>query len=80
MELNFYKVTSILGFTSMITVVYEKTIMVWVFNTVPKRPPVHIIRLTLTTVKNGQSPCKRVRVDEYGNLENSTDVTNLLVD
>ena len=34
----------------------------------------------LTTLKNEKHPFKRVGVDEYGALEISTDVTNLLVD
>ena len=36
--------------------------------------PVHIY-----IIKNKQHPFKRIRVDEYGALEKSTDVTNLLV-
>ena len=56
------------------------TIMIWTFPTAPKRGPVHIIRFTPTTLKNGQHPCKRVRVDEYDASEKSTDATNLIVD
>ena len=36
MEFSLYNVTSICGFTSMITVVCAKTIMLWVFPTVYK--------------------------------------------
>ena len=45
-----------------------------------KKYPVFIIRFILTTFKNEQHPCKCVRVDEDGALENSTYITNLLVD
>ena len=80
MECDFHNVTSIHGFTSIITVVCSKTRMLWVFQTAPKRAPVRIIRLIMTTLMNEKQPYKRVRVDEDGTLSNSTDVTNLPVD
>ena len=80
MEFAFYNVTSIRGFTSMLTVVCAKTKMLWVSPTAPKRAPVRIIRFILKTLMNEQHPCKIIRVDEDISLENSTDVTNLLVD
>ena len=54
--------------------------MLWIFPTAPKIAYVRIIRFTLTTILNEQHPCKRGRVDNYSALENTTDVTNLLVD
>ena len=42
-EFSFYNVTSILGFTSMITVVRANTITIWVLSTAPQRAPVRII-------------------------------------
>ena len=47
----FYKVTSVRGFTSIITVVCEKTIIIWVFPTASKRSPVQIIYFVLPTLK-----------------------------
>ena len=80
MDFYFYNVTSIHGFTSMITVVYANTRMLWVFLTAPKRAPARITRFILTKLRNEKYPLKYVRVDEYGALENLTDVTNLIFD
>ena len=79
-EFALYNVNSIHVLTSLLTVVCAKTIMIWVFPNASKRTPAHISHFILTTSKNEQQPCKHVRVDEYGALENLTDVTNLLVD
>ena len=54
--------------------------MLWAFPTSYKRAPVRAIHFILTKLKNEQKPCRRIIVDEYGALENSTDVTNLLVE
>ena len=67
-EFAFYNVTSIRGFTSMLTVVYAKTRMLWVFPTASKRVHVRIICFILATLMNEQHPCKRVRVDEDSEL------------
>ena len=44
---EFYDVTSIHGFTSMLTVFFEKIIILWVFPTVYKRAPFRIIHFIL---------------------------------
>ena len=80
MEFYLYNVTSVCGFTSMIIVVCDKTIILWVFPTAYKWYPVCIIHYILTTLINEQQQYERVRVDEDGDLEKSTDVTNLIVD
>ena len=80
MEFAFYNVTSIRGFTSMLTVVFAKTRMLWIFPTASKIEPVLIIRFILTTLLNEKYPCKHVIVDEDSDFTNSTDVTHLLVD
>ena len=64
----------------MLTVVYTNTIMLWVLPNASKQSPVRIILFILSTLKNWQHPCKNIRVDEDSALENSTDVTNLIVD
>ena len=79
-DFSFYSFTSIRGFASMLTVICAKTILLWVFLTASKRVLLSSISSILTTFKNEQHPCKRVRVDEYFTLANSTDVANLLVD
>ena len=63
----------------MLTVVCEKTRMLWVFPSASKREPVRILRFVLTTLMNEKHSCKLVIVDEDISLANSTDVTNLLV-
>ena len=78
--LAFYNVTSIRGFTSMLTFFCAKTIMICVFLNASKRAPFCIIRFILTTLINEQHPYKRIRVDEDSVLANSKDITNLLVD
>ena len=80
MEFAFYNMTSIRGLTYMLTVVCIKTRMLWVFPTVSKQSPVFIIHFILTTYKNEKKTCKHVRVDEYGDLANSIDVNNLVVE
>ena len=77
---SFCNVTFIHGFTSMITGVCAKNIMIWLFHTASKLAPVRIILSILTALNNEQHPCKFVRVDEDGTLKISTDFTNFLVD
>ena len=76
MDVSSYNVTSIHGFTSILTVVCAKTIILLVFHTASKLSLVRIIPFILITLNNEQHPCKRIRVDEDGALEKSTDVTN----
>ena len=52
MDFAFYNVTLVLGFTSMITVVCEKTIIIWFFPTSSKISPVCIIFFILATFNN----------------------------
>ena len=78
LEFAFYNVTSIRGFTSILNVYCINNRMLWVFPTASQKYPVYIILFILTIVKNEQHPHKRVRVDEYGSLENSTYIKKLL--
>ena len=80
MDFALYNVTSILGFTSIISVVCENKIMLWLFPTSSKIYPVKIIWFVLTTFNNEQHPWRHVRFYEGGALEILIDVTNLLVD
>ena len=64
----------------MLTLVCANTRMIQVSPTASKRTHVRIIRFILTTLLNEQHPRKRVRVYEYSALENSTYITNLIVD
>ena len=80
MDFALYNVTSICGFTSILTVFCENTRMIWVITNSSKWTDVSIICFVLTTLNNEQHPWKCVIVDEYGALEKSTDVTNILVD
>ena len=52
MDLEFYNVTSIRGFNSMLNVVCANTIMLWVFPNAPTKSSVHTINLILTTLNN----------------------------
>ena len=61
-DLAFYNITSIRGFTFMITVVCAKTRMIWVLPIVSKRTSVSIIQFILTTIMNEQNPYEHVGV------------------
>ena len=80
MGFDFYNVTFIRGFTSMLTVLCTKTIPLWVLPNSPKRTTVCIMRFIITELTNEQHPCKRVRFDEDGAWEKSIDFTNLILD
>ena len=80
MDFAFYNATSVRGFTSMLTVVCGKTRILFIFTTAYKLPPVRIIFFILTIFNNKNHPLKRIRVDEDGDLEKSTYVTNLIFD
>ena len=80
MQFAFFNVTSIIGFTSILTVVCANNIILWVFPTVKKISPVQIILFILTTLNNEKHSCKKVRLENYGSFANSTDVTNLPVE
>ena len=79
MDYAFYNMTSIRGFTSMLTVVCANTIVLWLFPNSSKWAPFCIIHFILTTLKNEQHLCKQVIVEKYGTLAKSIDVTNLNV-
>ena len=42
--------------------------------------PSRIVQFVITTLNNEQHPYKFIRVDEYGALEKSTDVNNLILE
>ena len=52
MDFDFYNVTYIHGFISMLTVVCANTRMLWVLPTASKRAPVHIVCFIMTTLMN----------------------------
>ena len=64
----------------MLNILFANTRMIWIFPTAYKQAPDRIIQFVLTTFKNENHPCIRVRVGEDSALEKSTYVTNLLVD
>ena len=81
-HINFalYIVTSIRGFTAMLTALCEINRMLLVFTTEYKRSPFRIICFIQTPFNNYQPPYKHLIFDEYSALEKSPDNTNLLVD
>ena len=54
--------------------------MIWVFLNAYIISPFLIISLILTTLKNGKHTYRRVRVNDCSASENSTDITNVIVD
>ena len=64
----------------MLNIACSKNEMLFVFPTASKISTVHIIHSILTQFNNEQHLRKFMRFDKDGALENSTDVTKLLVD
>ena len=56
-EFSFYNAISVQGFTSMLTVVYAKTKVLWIFPNAYKQVPVRIIWFLLTKLKNENYAC-----------------------
>ena len=79
-DFDFYNVTPIFGFNSMLTFVCANIRMLLVLPTASKWSPFHIIYFIFKKLNNEQYSWKRVRFDEEGALETSTYVTNLIVD
>ena len=63
----------------MLTIVFKKTIMRWIFPTTSNKVPVIITGFILTALNNNRRPCKNIRVGEDGYLEKLIDSTNILV-
>ena len=80
MDFYSYNLTYIQGFTSILAAYFSKNRMLWVFTTASKKSSVRIICSILTTLKNEQHPCRRVRVYEDGTFKNSTYFTNPIFD
>ena len=70
--------TSVRGFTSVLTVLVLKAIIIWGFPNSSKRAPVMIICFILETLNNKQQPYRHVIVNEDITLTNSTGVDNFL--
>ena len=64
----------------MLTVVCKKTSMLWIFPTTSKRAPARTIRFILTAPNNEKHPCTCIVVYDHIALENSTYLTNLLIE
>ena len=79
MEFDLYNMTSIWLFTSMLAVVCEKTIILWVFTTAPKIFPVRIMLFVWSSFNNEQHTYRCVGVNEDGASENLTYVTNFII-
>ena len=79
MELACYNVTTIYGFTSIITVVCAKARLLWILPTASNKAPIRTIRFILTALNNEQRPWKRMRVDEDRSQENQHMLLTLLL-
>ena len=67
-DFEFYNITSIYGFVSIITFVCAKTRIIWSFFSASKQSPVITVRFIPATLDNEQLPCKSIRVYEDGSL------------
>ena len=80
LDFEFYIVTSIRCFTSILPVVCAMTRILWILPTESKIPQVIIIHFILTILNNEQRTCKHMTVDEDGDLEISKYLTEIIVD
>ena len=77
---EFYCVTSICVFTSMINGICAKTQIIWILTTTSKQSSVGFIRFILITFNNEKRQSNLMRFDKDGTLEKTTYVNGLIVD
>lgn len=80
MDFTFYNITSIRGFISALNIIDASTRKLWTFVLPDKRPPLYQISFFFTYLKKINRPCNEIRVDKGGELAQSTEFTELLID
>ena len=72
MDVSFFTVESIRGFTSTFVTICSDTSYPSVFPSRSKRPPLGILKFIFNTLRNQDKKAAFVQVDEYGALERSS--------
>ncbi len=80
LDYSFWNVTSIRGFTSILSAICAKTRYSFAFPTRNKRPPLATIKWFINTLRRQGYPVLYIQTDEGGELGRSTDFLKLLTD
>ncbi len=78
-DFAFWDITSLRGFTSMLSIIDAKTRMLWLFCTASKGSPIHIIEYLLDMLHKENCSPMTIRVDEEGSLARCADFTKFLI-
>jgi hypothetical protein len=78
LDFSFWNVTSICGFSSLLSVIDGKDHMLWVFPTASKGHPLDILDYIFTMLQRDGVTILCVRVDEDGALANSSEFATFL--
>ena len=77
MDFAFFNVKIIRGFTSTFVAICYATSNPIGFLSGRKRPPIYILKIIVTTMRNKDKKVALIRVDEYGALERSSEFTKI---
>jgi hypothetical protein len=80
MYFAFWDIVSCSMFTTMLTMVDAKTIMLWIFCTSSKKQSIHIPKCVFANLRQEQWTLANIHVDEDGALDRSADFTTYLCD
>ena len=79
MDFSFWNITSIRGFTSLLSIIDGKERFLWNFPTASKLPPLFIVEYFLAQLKKENVSVTCIRIDEDGALARSTEFSSFIV-
>jgi len=78
MDFSFWSITSVRGFTSLLSIIDGKERFLWNFPTASKRPPLFIVDYFLSQLQKENVSVNSIRVDEDGALAKSAEFTSFI--
>ncbi len=78
-DFSFWNVTSVRGFSSLLSIIDGSTRMLWNFPTASKRVPLTILEFFFGALTKENISILGIRVDEDGALANNTEFSNFLL-
>ena len=78
-DFSFWNVTSVRGFSSLLSIIDGSTRMLWNFPTASKRVPLTILEFFFGALKKENISILGIRVDEDGALANNTEFSDFLL-
>jgi hypothetical protein len=78
LDFSFWNITSIRGFSSLLSIIDGKDRMLWNFPTASKSAPISILEYFFNMLEKEDVVIKCVRVDEDGALAKSSEFTTFL--